>query len=166
MSKKTILSLLLISSCMIGLAQYALPEGGKQLNVGVGTSSWGTPLYLGLDFGVHPDISVGGELSFRSYRQTFFGEKYSSSIIGIGANANYHFNHILEIPTKWDLYAGASVGFFIWNNSANYKGSGSSGLGFSGQVGGRYYFNDAWAIHLELGGGTVSGGKLGVSKKF
>jgi outer membrane immunogenic protein len=166
MRKNLLSSILFLFSVALCSAQYALPEGGKQLNAGVGASSWGTPLYIGLDFGVHPDISVGGELSFRSYRQKFLGTKYSSTIIGIGANANYHFNHILEIPTQWDLYAGVTVGFYLWNSSDNYIGDGASGLGFSGQAGGRYYFNDKWAINVELGGGTVSGGRLGITKKF
>jgi outer membrane immunogenic protein len=165
-SRNLLLSALFLLCATFCSAQYALPEGGKQINAGFGASSWGTPVYVGLDFGVHPDISVGGELSFRSYRQTYFGEKYSSSIIGLGANANYHFNHILDIPTKWDLYAGVTVGFYIWNSSANYVGDGASGLGFSGQAGARYYFNDKWAVNVEFGGGTVSGGRFGVTKKF
>ncbi|HPV57072.1 MAG TPA: hypothetical protein PKW61_08105, partial [Tenuifilaceae bacterium] len=76
-------------------AQAPLSKGEKQLNAGVGFSSWGVPLYVGMDFGVHPDITVGGEFSFRSYSQKFAGTKYSSTIFGISGNGNYHFNRIL-----------------------------------------------------------------------
>ncbi len=37
-----------------------------QLNLGVGLSGWGIPVYLGLDFGVSRDVTLGGEISFRA----------------------------------------------------------------------------------------------------
>ena len=43
-----------------------LDQGRLQLNAGVGVSGWGIPLYVGLDYGVTNDISVGGEFTFRS----------------------------------------------------------------------------------------------------
>jgi outer membrane immunogenic protein len=53
------------------LAQSPLAQKQSQFNFGVGFSSWGVPFYLGMDYGIHPDISLGGELSYRSYRENW-----------------------------------------------------------------------------------------------
>jgi outer membrane immunogenic protein len=166
MKKLVVLALLFVSVISVR-AQYPLAKGEKQLNAGFGFSGWGVPVYVGLDFGVHPDISVGGELSFRSYSDNIIGSKYSHTIFGISGNGNYHFNNILEIPRDWDFYAGLNLGFYIWSSSSNYPGDHSSKLGLGAQVGGRYYFNSRWAINLEFGGGNAfSGGKIGISYKL
>lgn len=144
-----------------------ISKGQTQLNFGTGFSSWGLPLYIGLDYGVHPDITIGGEVSFRSYNNNWNSAKYRHSIIGISGNGNYHFNRIMNIPSNWDFYAGLNIGFYIWNSSSEYKGSGTSGLGLGAQIGGRYYWNDKWGVNLEFGGGNAAnGGKIGVSMKF
>jgi outer membrane immunogenic protein len=67
-------------------------------------------VYVGLDFGIHRDVSFGIEDSFRSYNQNYTGSKYNSSITGLLGNVNYHFNRIMEIPSNWDLYAGLNLG--------------------------------------------------------
>lgn len=160
-----ILSILLFS--FTTKAQNPLEVGQMQFNAGLGFSDVGVPVYFGLDYGVHEDISVGGELSFRRYRQKFLGNRYSHNVIGISGNANYHFNRILEIPSNFDFYAGLSVGFFVWNSPENFRGDQSSELGLGLQVGGRYYFNEKVGINLEFGGGNaVSGGKIGISIKL
>jgi hypothetical protein len=148
-------------------AQSPIPKGTAQLNAGVGLSSWGIPVYVGFDYGVHPDISIGGEISFRSYNENWADNKYNRTLIGISGNGNYHFNNILKIPSQWDFYAGLNLGFYIWNSPSGYEGSHSSGLGIGAQVGGRYYFSKKVAVNLELGGGNAfSGGKFGVTFKL
>lgn len=165
MKKFLILFLIVFSTTLLG--QYKLPDGGMQLNAGIGFSSWGLPIYGGLDFGVHKDISVGGEVSFRSYSEGWSGHDYSHTIIGISANGNYHFTHLLEIPKDWDVYAGLNIGFYSWSSPSGYGGSGSSGVGLGAQFGARYYFNNNWGINLEFGGGnSFSGGKFGISYIF
>ena len=148
-------------------AQCPINVGQAQLNAGLGFSSWGLPVYVGLDFGVHKDVTVGGEASFRSYNGSWNSNKYRHSVLGFSANGNYHFNHVLNIPLEWDFYAGANVGFYIWNSPDDYDGDNVSGLGLGIQVGGRYYFNDKMGINLEFGGGNAfSGGKIGISVKL
>lgn len=146
-------------------AQAPIGIGEAQINAGLGFSSSGVPVYAGFDIGVHEDITVGGELSFRSYNDSWYGHSYNHSLIGIAGNANYHFNTLLEIPREWDVYAGINLGFYIVNtNDSNYGGTANSGFGLGAQVGGRYYFNDKFGVNLELGGGsTFSGGKIGIS---
>ncbi|MDD4755001.1 MAG: hypothetical protein PHG29_02880 [Prolixibacteraceae bacterium] len=166
MKKYTLTAVLIIALLQV-FAQSPVPKGKSQFNAGLGLSSWGVPVYLGLDFGVHNDITVGGELSYRGYHDNYNSIKYNHSVIGISANGNYHFNSVLNIPTNWDLYAGLNLGFYIWDSAKDYPGSHTSGLGLGAQIGGRYYFTDGVGINLEFGGGNAfSGGKFGISILF
>jgi outer membrane immunogenic protein len=147
--------------------QSPLPTGKSQFNIGVGFSEWGVPIYLGLDHGVHPDISLGAEFSFRSYNENWRNDKYRHNIMGFLGNANYHFNRILIIPSNWDFYAGLNLGFFVWSSPNAYEGNHNSCLGLGAQIGGRYYFSNRIGINLEVGGGNaISGGKFGLTFKF
>jgi hypothetical protein len=169
MFKKIVtLTMLLATTYTVAFSQYALDKGKAQINAGLGFSNWGLPVYLGFDYGVHKDISLGAEASFRTYNENYRGFKYRHNIIGLAANGNYHFNGLLDIPKEWDFYAGLNVGFFIWNtNNDQYAGSGTSGLGLGAQLGGRYYFNEKFGLNLEVGGGNrVSGGRFGITIKL
>jgi hypothetical protein len=161
----TTLSILLISS--IGYSQSPLPVGRTQVNLGVGLSGWGIPVYLGFDVSVHKDITLGAEFSYREYRENWKDHYYRHNIMGFSGNANYHFNSLLGIPQKWDFYAGLNIGFYVWNSDKDYYGNHSSGLGIGGQIGGRYYFSNKFGINLEFGGGNAfSGGKFGLTIKL
>jgi outer membrane protein W len=169
----------LLLFCAIALSATVfgqrVQKGETQLNAGIGfASDFGTPVYLGLDYGVHPDITVGVQASYASKNYNYGGySDFKGTWFGIGANANYHFNTILKIPNNWDLYAGATLAY----NSFNYKypnglnsdiyGGTNSGVGFAGQIGARYYFTENLGINVEFGGGTIaSGGKVGISYKL
>lgn len=142
-----------------------IQEGESQINAGFGLSTYGLPVYGGIEFGVAENISVGGEFSYRKWGKY---SVYSPSIITIAGIGNYHFNELLEIPSEFDLYAGLSLGYSIWsdNDLYDYSWFKGSGLYLTGQVGGRYFLSDNFALNLELGGGTYSGGKLGITYKF
>lgn len=164
--KKSFLVLVLAIATTGLFAQSPIGKGGKQVNFGTGFSSYGIPVYFGMDFGVHPDITVGFNASYRSYNEKWDGDKYNHSVIGLFANGNYHFNTILNIPQNWDFYAGLSLGYYIWNNDSGYAGSNTSGLGLDAQIGGRYYWSN-WGVNLEFGGGNAtSGGRIGLSYRF
>ena len=180
--KKLFLILTLILSTLSGLAQGTLNNKEIQLNGGIGLSSFGLPFYAGLDYVVGKNFTIGGDFSYRGYSDSNIGDfKYSYTIIGIGANGNYHFNEVLDLPKKFDLYGGATLNYFIWKNSFKYTGpaqdeiffnsfkpnySGNSGLGFGLQVGGRYFISDKFGLNLEFGGGSFFGGKLGITYKL
>lgn len=164
---KKYIFVLLVSFSTNLFAQSPIEVGQMQFNGGFGFSNYGLPIYLGLDYGFKDDISLGGELSFRSYNDNILGSKYNHSIIGISANANYHFNTLLDLTNEYDVYGGLNLGFYVWNSSGNYPGSRSSGIGLGLQIGGRYYFNDNLGVNLEFGGGNAaSGGKAGISYRF
>jgi outer membrane immunogenic protein len=138
-------------------------KGKTQLNAGIGLSQYGLPVYLGLDFGIHPDISLGIEGSFRNHSNA----NNNATLFGIGGNVNYHFNSLFKIKDNhWDVYAGVTLAYWFWNWDNNFPGANASGVGLTVQVGGRYFFNPKWAVNLELGGGTLSGGKLGLTHRF
>ena len=159
------IALLFVTSLSFG--QGSLGKGQSQLNAGVGFSGWGVPVYVGFDYGVHPDITIGGEFSFRSYNDRYYNNDYNHTIIGISGNGNYHFNRILDIPSAFDFYAGLNLGFYVWSSPSGYKGDHTSGLGLNAQVGGRYFFSNNFGLNLEVGGGSAfSGGKIGITYKF
>jgi outer membrane immunogenic protein len=148
-------------------AQTALPKGQSQLNFGVGFSDRGVPVYFGFDHAIHNNVTLGGELSYRGYNEKYNSNSYKHNVLGVSGNINYHFNTVLNIPSNWDFYAGANVGFYSWSSPDNYNGNNNSGLGLGGQVGGRYFFSKSTGINLEFGGGNAfSGGKLGLTLKL
>ena len=145
-------------------AQNPLPVGKAQLNLGVGFSNSGIPVYAGFDFGVATNITLGGEFSYRSYNENHSSNSYHHHIIGIAAVGNYHFNTLFNIPEKWDVYAGLNLGFYSWSSPSDYSGNHNSGIGLGAQVGARYYFSNKVGVNLEFGGGNeFSGGKFGLT---
>ena len=167
MKKLSIIILFTVVSLFSVNAQAPLDRGGAQLNAGVGFSNWGIPLYVGMDFGVSDDITLGFEASFRNYKENYSSTKYNSTILGISGNFNYHFNRVLDIPSIWDFYAGLNIGFYAWTSPNDYPGDGDSGLGLGLQIGGRYFISDNVGLNLEVGGGNAfSGGKFGLTFLF
>jgi len=98
-----------------------LDKGGLQLNGKLGISGWGVPVAIGVDYGITPEITVGGELSARFYNTTGYkfveedfgyGVKvrrakptdFTHSIFGIFANGNYHFHKLFKLPSKVDVF--------------------------------------------------------------
>ena len=154
--------------CSVVLSQGNVMIGRTQMNLGVGLSEFGTPVYIGMDYGANRSLSIGGELSFRSYNEYWGQYNYRRSITGIAANANYHFNTVLLIPSVYDFYAGLNLGFYNWSSpDSRYYGNHSSGLGLGAQIGGRYYFTRKFGVNLEFGGGNAfSGGKFGLTFKL
>ena len=160
-------------------AQADLGKGNLQLNAGAGISGWGIPVYVGLDYGVTDEITVGGELSYRydstTYQYPYLRERitYSHNVFGIFTNGNYHFNRLLRLPRQLDLYAGASLGFFFGSTSTSsnwdreYTGDSYSGFSAALQTGARYFFTDNFGVNLELSGGVLTSGlKAGITYKF
>lgn len=167
MKKINLALLILLLSTSFSFAQSPIAKGQSQINLGVGLSNWGIPIYAGFDYGVHKDITLGAELSFRSYNDNYRNRRYNHNIIGFSGNVNYHFNTIFNIPPTWDFYAGLNLGFYHWNSASDYPGNYNSGIGIGGQIGGRYYFTEKLGVNLEFGGGNAfSGGKLGISIKL
>jgi outer membrane immunogenic protein len=166
--KKTALIIFLLVGSLSSYAQGSLAEGGKRLNAGFGFSNYGTPVYVGLDLGITDAITLGPQISYRRYGQKFLGTNYNQNLIVISLNGDYHFNSLLELPSEFDVYAGLNIGYYIWSDNNNLNGATfqSSGIGLAAQIGGRYFFSENLAVNLEFGGGTASGGKVGITYQF
>jgi hypothetical protein len=165
--KKQILTFIMVLATIAVFAEAPLSKGQTQINLGVGFSSGSIPVYLGFDYAVHKDVTLGAEISWRGYDEYYDKHDYHHNVFGISGNANYHFNTVLNIPSNWDFYAGINVGFYNWNSPDDYHGNHNSGLGIGAQIGGRYYFNDKVGINLEFGGGNeFSQGKIGLTIKI
>ncbi|MFB9121214.1 outer membrane protein [Bergeyella porcorum] len=174
MKKVLLLGAVAIASFAFG---QRVQKGETQLNAGLGLgNSWGgLPIYAGVDYGIHDDITIGAQASFANKTDKLTGG-YEQKLnwFSVGANGNYHFNRLLNIPNNWDLYAGVSLVY----NKVSYKDNvsnnlgidisgDSSSFGLAGQVGARYYFTNNLGLNVEFGGGDfASGGKVGISYKF
>lgn len=175
MKKKIIAIFVAIIAISISAsAQAPLPVGGSQINAGFGTSTWGIPIYGGVEFGVAENITVGGEIFYSSYSETFTVlhdvNKWKYTIFTLAGTGNYHFNDLLEIPSEWDVYAGLALGYAIFGFSyqgtgaaPTYPGTAESMIYLNGQIGGRYFFNDNWGVNLQFGLGNTTGGRIGIT---
>ncbi len=133
-----------------GFSQGTAPlsEGEKQLNFGTGLSGYGIPAYVGLDFAVHNEWTVGPVVKIHIDDDIRFG--------ALG-RVDYHWNRLLEIPSEFDFYLGANVGL-ISGDDLEFD------LGL--QLGGRWYWSEKWGLNVELGGGNGYGTTVGLSMKL
>ena len=159
MKKITLIGLFSLLGLTLALAQAPPGKGGKQLNAGLGFSGFGVPVYAGLDFGVHQDITIGPRVSFRNYSD------FDQSLFVAGFNGNYHFNTLFNMPSEWNFYAGLTIGYYVWSDS-DLPGRERSGIGLDAQIGGRYFFSEKFGVNLEFGGGTGTGGSFGITVKL
>lgn len=150
MRKLTFTTILILISVSVFSqhGQAPLAKGAKQINFGLGFSGSGLPAYVGMDFPIHGDWTVGPVLKI------VFDE---DSKVGALGRVDYHWNRLLDIPSDWDFYLGANLGFLSGNDFD---------MEFGLQLGGRWYWNNKWALNLEFGGGTGYGSSLGVSRKL
>ncbi len=165
MMKKISILVAIVCCATLSFGQR-LEMGEMQVNAGLGfnSGSWSVPIYVGAEYGIYPDVSVGGTLNLALSNGV-------GTWVGIGARGDYHFNTLLDIIDEFDVYAGATLSCNMYSYSGKWKDKhddyNSLRLDLGLQIGGRYYFTDQWAVNLEIGGGFVaSGGKIGVTYKF
>ncbi len=129
------------------------------------------------DIGGPGVISLGGYVGYKGYKYSGaeegykWSEKWNYTIVGV--RGAYHYNGLSE--KKIDLYGGvmlsANIVSYNYTNNSGYNSSYSSagnynsGAGFTGFVGGRYFFTDKIAAMAELGYG-VSYLTIGASLKL
>jgi len=150
MKKITLLfGVLLIAGVMMAQdGQAPLSKGDKQLNFGLGFSGNGLPVYVGMDFAFHNDWTAGPVIKL------VFDDEMRFGAIG---RVDYHWNRLIGIPSNWDFYLGANVGFLSGNGDNLTVGL---------QLGGRWYWSEKWGVNLEFGGGTGYGTSAGISMKL
>lgn len=128
-------------------AQSPFDKRNFMLNGGAGISSLGLPFYMGLDYVIIKDISLGAESLYINHEKS----DKNSIVKSMSANGNYHFGSVLGLPKNIDIYGGLNLGLF-----QRIPGMGSSYKFNSGvQAGARYFFRENLAINVEAGTGNV-----------
>ncbi len=173
MKKICLVSILLFMGIISLSAQSRITKDEMQINAGFGFSNTGLPIYMGIDYGIHQDITVGGQLFYKFYKDKWKNNKnyykYDLNMFGFLINANYHFNTIMHISNPWDVYAGINFGYTGVSSPDEYGGNLKSGPGIGFQIGARYFFSRQWAVNFELiGSNNVvgSGGRIGITYKL
>jgi hypothetical protein len=174
----------IIASVHLSAQDPTFLKGDRVLNLGLGL---GSTLYSGsyyssqippvsgsLEFGIVDGliekgvIGVGPYVGYSSYKYEYTGWGWKYSNIIIGARGVFHY----PFADKLDTYAGILLGYNIVTSREigdptpgidNSYGAG--GVAWSGFIGGRYYFSDAFAAMLELGYG-IAWLNIGVALKF
>lgn len=154
-------------------AQLAIDKGSKFINLGIGVGGYGGTSGIAFggsaDFGVAPNITVGGQIAYRSFNYGYLGYNDKINYLYFAARGSYHFNELLNISNdKLDVYAGLGIGY----ESVTYSDSFGTGFNAFGSgiyvpvhLGGRYFFSDNVGGFAELGSG-VSPLMLGVTFKL
>jgi outer membrane immunogenic protein len=155
--------LVLSGAALAGTNEFS--KGSFFITPQVGINSWTIPFGLNVEYGLTPNIGVGGTVMVWLWSD----EWISQSIISLSAEGAYHFTQINV--DKLDLYAGAGLGYSIY--SYDIKGgfageTGASGLDLGIILGGRYFFTEKIAASLRLNGSFIGhwatfGGAIGVT---
>jgi hypothetical protein len=167
------LAILLVASP----AQAQTAGRTKYLNAGIGLAAYtagGLPIGASLEMEVKEHISVGGFFDYARYGYKYGSYKWNYNFLYFGARGSYHLGHLLNGQdsgtSKWDPYAGASLGirtaYYSDNTGTDDFVSPYSGGAFLGiHVGSRYMFSEKVGGFAEVGYG-VSALRLGVTAKF
>jgi hypothetical protein len=157
----------------------AYEKGDNLLQIGVGLSSYyyGNPFGITYEHGVSDDISFGAQLDYNSSTYGgygYYGSYYNSYRWGytatyFGLRGSYHLNKILGINSnKFDLYAGAGLGYISFRWRDDYYGDVDYGsrIFLNYFVGAKYYFTPKIGAFAELGYTGLSSTRIGLAAKF
>ena len=169
---RKILTVLLISLASIAMqGQHVFNKGDVMFNIGVGA-----PYQYGLvptinasgEVGVIPTgdigiVSFGGlaEIQFAQYTNPNYD--LNRPIFIIGPRGTWHLQ-VFESDV-WDVYGGVGFGLKFWNKWNNGNRDYDSSIGPYGEIffGGRWMFSPGVGLFAEVGGGTRSWGKFGIT---
>lgn len=153
-----LVSIFLLTIVIQSVSAQRIDKNGTQLITGVGFSEYGVPIYAGVDYGILKNMTIGGDISYRSYNMN----SAKLNLIAFNTNFYYHFNSVIK-SKKVDLYLGPSSTYYLWLWDSNYRGDKLSNLGFAGNIGLKYFLSQSLAIQSELNLGFISGVKFGIS---
>jgi len=171
--KKSIVSLLVVLffslTAFAGEQEFA--QGRVFVTPQIGLDEWATPVGVSVEFAITENIGVGGTVMFSFWSDNWGLGKIKQSIITPSVDAYYHFTSI-DLD-KFDLFAGASLGYSIYSWSWDFAGddwggAAGSGLYLSPFIGARYFLTEKLAISLKayfsaIGDFNGVGGALGVT---
>jgi len=174
----------LTTSVLIHAQENYFLKGDQVINIGIGLGSTFytgnyykstiPPVSVSFEKGILDEvlekgvIGIGGYLGYSSFKYEYmdWGWKYTNLIIG--ARGTFHY----PLLDKFDTYTGIMIGFNIVSAKEfgttipgyDYNSTGSDLL-WSWYAGGRYYFQDKFAIMGEIGYG-ITYLNLGIALKL
>ncbi|MDI9878294.1 hypothetical protein [Flectobacillus longus] len=171
MKKLVVLLFMFIAAFITSNAQaQAFQNGDKLLNLGLGLNSYysgGVPFGASFEVGIDDDLSVGANVDYLS--NSNYGYRFTA--LYFGGRGSYHFNRVLNIKDeKFDLYAGADLGYRSFSWADSYSGlsidSYGSGIYLGVHLGAKYYFSDKVGAFAELGAVGSTNARIGVGFKL
>jgi len=176
MKKVTLILLGVVFSLSIQ-AQHVFDKGSLMFNAGIGGLSadgWIPSINFSGEYGVIPTgdiglVSFGGIVAYKysTWSTSIIVDDYNYHQFVMGPRAAWHI-HAFE-SDKWDAYGGVGGGIRIWTQ---YKWDQStSDLVKTGKVspygevfvGGRMMFKEKFGLFAEVGYGTLSAIKFGIT---
>jgi hypothetical protein len=153
-------------------AQHVFNNGDKMINAGIGllSSDGLIPSINGsFEIGAIPTgdvgvVSFGGIAAFQLGSYSYIGYSDSYLVFHVGPRAAWHL-HVFE-SDKWDAYAGIGFGLRVRSGYTDYWGYHSNGYvgGYGeGFIGGRMMMKDNFGLFAEMGYGTLSAFKFGIT---
>lgn len=171
---------LTVGTALLSLLFFAASNGSAQsrgssldrfdvVNVGLGMSSRGLPIFIELEQSLDEHISGGLLASYRGYQEGGASGTWQHQFLGLGVQGHYHFIEIA--PPPFDFFAGLTLAWYAHNfrwvggsaDPASYTGNVKGGFQLAGHLGGRYTYKD-WTLFTQLTGGSLlSGYTFGLS---
>lgn len=162
---KTILIFVFLSSSLQVYSQFA--KDNITLNLGIGNSSNGIPVYLGVNYRIFNHIGLSLTTAYNQYQITEADDNPKQSAYSLGIMANHHLAYLLNLPEEWQFYGGLNIAAIQYKSKATDGENHRDGPGIGIQLGARYIVYDKFAANLELTGGhLLTGVRLGISYLF
>jgi hypothetical protein len=138
-------------------------KGNTYIGPTVGLAFGGAGIGFNGERAIDKNWAAGGEISYSGFTDNIstigYSAKWKYTFIGVLAFGAYHFQ--IKDKPQYDPYLKAGLGYFHW--SAKYSDSNgnyyenlysagySSGIGFTGAAGGRYFFKPSMAVRAQIG---------------
>ena len=177
--KKVLIILMSVIFSLSLQSQHVFQKGDLLFNAGIGGLSadgWIPSINFSGEYGVIPTGDVGlvsfGGIAAYKY-STWAGTNnsdYNYSQFVIGPRATWHV-HAFE-SDKWDAYGGVGAGIRLWTqyqwdpSKMDYVNNAKVSPYGEIFVGGRMMFSEAFGLFAEVGYGTLSAIKFGVTFGF
>ncbi len=175
--KKIYLVFLLVVIGVVGQSQTVFKKGGFALNTGIGALSGNgfiPSINVSGELGIFPTgdvglLAVGGIVAYKysTYTYSSWDKSYNYHQFVIGPRVIWHLHTFKS--DKWDAYAGAGLGVRTYSDYIVNSGlddiERKAKLTPYGEafVGGRMMFKKGLGLFAEVGYGTLSSIKFGVT---
>jgi len=175
---KKIIVVCIMAILSFGLnAQNVFNKGSFALNAGIGLLSadgFIPSVNVSGEFGIFKTgdvglLSVGGILAYKysTYSYSWFNSSYNYNQLTVGPRATWHLQAFSS--DKWDAYAGVGFGMRLWsdyvlnNTMTDLERKARVSPYGEAYVGGRMKFKEKLGLFAEVGYGTLSSIKVGLT---